>query len=506
MEATFLRHHHALRGSTTLVVLSFITTISVIFGAILSRSMDNRRNVSQISTWQEALLAAESGGEMALAELRRTLFESSAFVGWQKISPEGVLQDTVGTGAGKAMIDHLLKGGGLRYAAPSITHGGEGCNEMGIVVTIDAPPQLIDPSKRQWFRVRSTGTTYLPGAIALAGDRRDHQLRKLSMVWDPKTKSAVTRPQTSRTIELVIKPIGLEPAIFSRLPIDMNNANIVVDSYDSRDSTQSTNGLYDPAKRTAEGDVATNSTLIDAGNAFIYGDAFTNGGTVENGANVQGEIDNEYELEVDSILKPTWPQLPASGGYAISSMGGGSTVFGGTEATPKRYKLMGNGSLNITGGDIIFEPDPVEKLAGRESFAEVWVPGDMKTAGTAGIIVKPGMNVKIYVEGSIYIGGNGNWNANSQPQRLQVFGVKYTGTGQPPAVTIAGNGIIVAAIYTPDHPVEFKATGSGGQMWGCIFGQSIIMGGSTHIHYDRALADVTKITDFRTKHWYEDHQ
>jgi hypothetical protein len=84
-----------------------------------------------------------------------------------------------------------------------------------------------------------------------------------------------------------------------------------------------------------------------------------------------------------------------------------------------------------------------------------------------------------------------------------VYGVKYTGTGQQPTVTVSGNGIIVAAIYAPDHPVEFKATGSGGQMWGSIFGRSITMGGSTFIHYDRALADVAKITDFRIKSWLE---
>ena len=168
--------------------------------------------------------------------------------------------------------------------------------------------------------------------------------------------------------------------------------------------------------------------------------------------------------------------------------------------------------MNITGGDLTFKPNPAEALAGRESYVEVWVPGDMKTAGTGGIVLlkdltvatRPGVYVKIFVEGSIYIGGNGNWNANSQPERLQVMGVKYLGTGTIPSVTIAGNGIIVAAIYTPDHNVEFKATGSGGQMWGSIFGKSIVMGGATQIHYDRALADIGYITDWRIKNWFED--
>ncbi len=491
-------------GSTTIVVLGFIAAVSVVFGAVFTRVVNTHKKVSQIASWQEALLAADAGAEMAMAELRKTLFEKDAFVGWEKIAADGSSMGTVPAGSAKTIVQSLTGGVGLRYAPPKLVHGGEGNTEMETVVTIDAPPQLMDPSKRQWFRVRSTGTAYLPGSATVSGDRRDQHLRLVSLRRNPKTNADVSRPQTSRTVEMVVKPVGIEPAIFSRQPIDMNNANIVVNSYDSRDPLKSTNGLYDPSKSGAEGDIATNSTLIDAGNAYIFGDAFTNGGQVVDGAHILGEIDNEYFLEVASVSVPDWPALPAAGGYAASSMGGGNTVVAGSQSNPKRYKLSGNGALNISSGDLVFAPDPIEKAAGRESYVEIWVPGDMKTAGTGGIALQPGVNVAIYVEGSISISGNGNWNANSQPGRLQVNGVKFTGTGQPPTVTISGNGIIVAAIYAPDHPTEFKATGSGGQMWGSVFSQSVIMGGSTHIHYDRALADIGRITDFRVKSWFED--
>jgi hypothetical protein len=511
----------ARRGSSTIAVLGFIAIVSMLFTAVLSRAMNTSRNVSHIATWQEALLAADAGGELAMAELRRSLFEAAAFTGWERIGPTGESQGPVIAGSGKTLMRALNGGNGIRYNAPKLSHGGEGNTEMDMVVTIDTPAKLVDPAGRQWFRLRSTGTTYLPGVATLAGDKRDLRLRRISLLRDPKLNKPVDRPQTSRTVEMVIRPIGLEPAIYSREPINMNNAQIVVDSYDSRDTAQSTFGKYDPTKRGSEGDIATNSTLIDAGNATIYGDAYTNDGTVLNWGGIKGEIDNEYTFQVASIYSPGNPD-PNNGNYWPSTsyvsvaMGGGSVVASGSESNPMRYKLSGSGSLNITGGDLTFAVNPVEAAAGRESYVEVWVPGDMKTAGTAGIVLKrylddltntkPGVNVKIYVEGSIYIGGNGNWNADSQPSRLQVFGVKYLGSGTPPSVTIAGNGIIVAAIYTPDHPVEFKATGSGGQMWGSIFGKSIIMGGSTHIHYDRALADTGKITDFRIKSWFEDNK
>jgi hypothetical protein len=382
---------------------------------------------------------------------------------------------------------------------------------MEMSVMIDAPPSLKDFSDKQWFRVRATGTTYLPGPNLMAGDRRDHHLRRVSLFRDGKLKKNVARPQTSRTVEMIVKPIGLEPAIFSREAINMGNANIVVNSYDSRTDQGSTLGLYDPSKSGAEGDIATNSSLIDAGNANIYGDAFTNDGKVLNGVNVHGEIDNEYFLEVDSKIAPSSYATADQGAWPTASytliaptaIGGGSTVTAGPPGgPPKRVKLSGSGTMNITGGDIVFAPENPSVPGGE---IEVWVPGDMKTAGTGGIVLGPGVTVKIYVEGSIYIGGNGNWNANSQPARLQVFGILYKGTGQQPTVTIAGNGIIVAAIYAPDHPVEFKATGSGGQVWGSIFAKSITMGGSTHIHYDRALAEAGRTTDFRIKTWFEDN-
>ena len=495
---------HRQSGSTFVVVIGFVAVVSMLFSVVLSRTMNAQKTVSNTSSWQEALQAAEAGSELAMAELRRTLADSNAFSGWEKLNASGVSQGTVPAASGKTILKAIADNGlTLRYIPANLVHAGEGNRELQMQITIDAPPQLIDPTKRQWFRVRSTGTTFLPGTASIAGDKRDLRLRQVSLRNNPQTNTAVTRPQTSRSIELIVKPIGLEPANFYRQPIEMNKANIVVNSYDSRDPDMSTNGLYDPAKAGAEGDIATNSTLIDAGNAQIYGDAYTNKGTVIDAANVHGEIDNDYYLKVASVLVTDWPLQPAIDTYQTVAMGGGTTVVAGSSTNPKRYRLQGNGTLNITGGDIIFAADPIEKAAGRDSYVDVWVTGDMKTAGTGGIQVQPGVWVNIYVEGSIYIGGNGNWNANSQPGRLQVHGVKYTGTGQQPAVTIAGNGIIVAAIYTPDHPVEFKATGSGGQMWGSIFGKSIIMGGSTHIHYDRALAEIAKITDFRVKSWFE---
>lgn len=471
-------------GGATLAVIGFITVISMIFGAVLARSMSTYRQVSHIASWQEALLGAEAGSDMAMAELRKTLFDpATAFTGWSTTNADGT----------------ALSNSGKRLLNGQLLHGGEGNTHLGMAVTIDEPPELRDGSDRQWYRIRATGTTFLPGAKWITADKRDHSLRRFSFVTDRKTRQAVTRPQSSRLVELIVKPTSFENAITSDNPIKLNNYKIVVDSYDSRYASKSTAGLYDPAKRLQNGDIATNSRLIDAGDAHIYGDAFTNAGEIEDGANITGEQRNDFYQELIPIKKPNWPgpagQFPIEA--TPTAINTTSVITGGTKANPKRYKLS---SLTLTGTEkLTFAPHP--NLV--ESYTEIWLTGDLKTSGSGSIIIAPGANVKIFIEGNIDVKGNGTFNANSQPGRLQILGV------DPPAgatrqMNFGGNGILVAAVYAPDHQVIFGATGSSGTFWGSLTGRDISMGGTTYIHYDEALADTGHITDFRIKSWFED--
>jgi hypothetical protein len=64
--------------------------------------------------------------------------------------------------------------------------------------------------------------------------------------------------------------------IISKSPLDFGGG-IFTDSYDSSDPTKSTNGLYDSAKKQANGDIATTSTL-------------SNAGSLHNGADINGKI------------------------------------------------------------------------------------------------------------------------------------------------------------------------------------------------------------------------
>lgn len=488
------------RGSTTLAVLGLVAVISLVFSAVLTRSMNTYRQISHVASWQESLLAAEAGSESGLGEMRRTLVNANAFQGWTKLKSNGTADGTVAAGAGFDILNPKnFPLGGLKFIPTTIKHGGEYNNEMDSEIRIDAPPELVDSSNRQWYRIRATGTTYLPGSAVISDDKQDKLLRRLSFIRDPKTNQNVTRPQSTRRIEVIAKPISFENAIVSDKPLMMNNQQITVDSYDSRYPETSTNGLYDPTKTAKNGDVATNSQLIDAGNATVKGDAYTNLGTVANGANITGEIRDDFYVDLNKIPIPTW----TTGTY--SSVTGNSLTFIANSKdpyNPTRFKMGGQGKLSVSSSDLVFNP-PVGAVAGEEFYVDIWVPQDFSTSGNGNIKVAPNVNARLFIEGNIDIHGNGTFNANSQPGRLQILccsPVPYS----PRTISVGGNGVIVAAIYGPDHDVVFASSGSGGQMWGSITGRTISMGSKIAFHYDEALADTGYIIDYRVRSWFED--
>src|SRR5205823_3091581 len=121
------------------------------------------------------------------------------------------------------------------------------------------------------------------------------------------------KPQVSRRIEAIVRPVSsFDQAIMSVGTVDLTNQNIVVDSYDSNDPTKSTNGLYDAAKRQENGDIATDGSLIEAGNAHIYGDVATNSGTVVGAANITGTERDDFYQEPIPVGAPSWSSYNSS--------------------------------------------------------------------------------------------------------------------------------------------------------------------------------------------------
>lgn len=480
--------HHSRTGSV--LPLALITTaVLIALGATTLGVLQRRyRQVHQTAAWQESLLSAEAGVDIAMNELRKNLYDpTNAWAGWAHSAGDST---PIGGFDGSD--------GAIYYSSSVVLHEGEGGQRSWSRITADAPSFLKTAKGDQWYRVRSLGIAEVPGGAVAAGDKRDLELRKFDLRFDHRAKTAVASPQVGRAIEAIIKPVGVfRLALFGVKQITLTDQNVVVDSYDSRDATKSTNGAYDLAKRQNNGHIATDGTLIAAGSAHVYGDASTNGGTVLNSSNVTGEIRTDFYQEVFSV---TAPNVSADSGTPTTITG--SAIIDAAAGTPRQFKfnqvtLSGSNQLRIRGA-----------ADGSPTYAQIVVSGNMSTTGNAAIVLDPGVHVRVFVAGDMDMKGNGFDNPNDS-LNLQVYGLdrpkNADGSPQNPgSFKIAGNGGFCGTVYAPSYNVEMVGGGSGDTIFGAFAGWTVLMNGVQAVHYDEALGDGGLISDYKVVSWFED--
>src|SRR5438105_1283815 len=138
-------------GNVLICVLGAILVVSLI-GANVLRNSTTRLNSSsnQVRAWKEALSAAEAGGDMAFAELRKTVPgmsptpSPSPWMGWTN--------------------------SGTTHVSPVTTFGSDNLKARTVVETcyfdssgVFHPGANPDPNANSWYRVRSKGTMPLQG-------------------------------------------------------------------------------------------------------------------------------------------------------------------------------------------------------------------------------------------------------------------------------------------------------------------------------------------------------
>ncbi len=469
------------RGSILLWTVLVIAILSL-FATEVLRTVSGRFQVGmQTSAWQEALLAAESGVDLAVVEMRKSLYPAPnhAWEGWNNVPGNGV-------------ISHGLT---------TVPNAGLAGTPMTIEVNVDAPAQLVEPSVGwQYYRIRTLGTMPLTGPPRIGFNKQDNRLRKLTLnvqrFVDHLFQSETNDPHAARRIEAVVAPISsFGQAILSDTTLNMNNQNIIVDSYDSRDVAKSTNGLYDESKRQENGNIATNGDLIAAGNAHVYGNVSTNSGTATGVSNVSGAIRTDFYQEPIPIGEPTWPSInpnPAlvSGNTTLTA----SSVKGSSTSRYRLSSVTTSGSQTLT---LAGNPD------GSPSYIEIYVTGDISVTGTSQIILGQGVNASIYFRGNVDIQGKGMLNPANQPSNLLIYGVQPL-NGATPSVTLGGNGQITAAVYAPDYRVTVNGGGNTGHVFGSVVGKTVSMNGVTNLHYDEALGSAGLINNYKIVSWVED--
>ncbi len=479
---------HRRAGSVFLLSVGILSLLAILSSLVFAIVSNRHRQAFQTASWHEAMIAAESGVDIAVTAIQQQLstddeVRGKAFESW-----------TDGADGMKTYLN----------TARPLQRAGEGSQLSWCEVVVEKPAALLVEGK-QWWRVRSTGYSRIPGNKVLAAESVDIKLRKLDFYFDHRkyqkndagdmdvTPKPVSEPQVSRLVEVIVKPVGpFDKAIKADEWIDMNNHNPVVDSYDPRKPSASTNGFYDPAKAQSNGDIASNGPIIDLGDAHIYGDAATNGGEVLNASNVTGEIRDDFYQELYPVKRPEMTASPSTPSSIHDTTVVDASALAPTRMILSKLDLSGSETLTIQGAD-----------DGSPRSVIILVNGDVDIRGRAQFILGLGVTVEMYVVGDATFTGGGVANPNSAIN-FQVYGVAPLPGDAAGSFTIAGAGGFRGAVYAPNSAITLVGGGSGAGFFGSIVGRTVTMTGGQAVHYDESMAGGGLTSDYLVVSWFED--
>ena len=480
------------------LIISMVTMAVLAFAAAaISVSVSTTANVSlQAATWQEAIMAAEAGADTAMASFRVALDEGPTL--WNDTS--NALTDTK-TGA-TAWADWTTVTANRKLSLSPVFRAASGATTgMQATVTIEAPNGWTT-APGQWYRIRSTGISGISGPPRVGMDRRDNDLRKISLINTRDGRSGFPVPASvgpahvTRSVELIVAPIpnGIwDRAITSAAEVHMG-AKFVVDSYHSGDSTKSTNGFYDVLKRQSNADVASNTAGkdIEIGDAHVYGDLAYNTGTAKHTTNLHGTNTNTFYQQLVDIKAPVWNSYNNTPTAIVNT---NTTLDTGPITNPARY-VLSEISQNT------FSLDFNTPSGSAQRYVEIYVTKDVSFSNGAVMNIPSNVHVSIYVAGKFSVTGTAYVNNGSRnAANLSLYGIAGKGN---PQWEYNSNSDFIGTIYGPQ--VKFKVTGSA-NFYGAVIANTVHFGGAdgAGFHFDEALlVSGTSTPRYQVASWIED--
>src|SRR5438128_4144376 len=390
------------RGNVLLCVLCTILVVSLIGGNVLLNCM-TRYNAasSQVRSWKESLDAAETGGDIAYAEVRKTIVDPThAFSGW-----------TYSGGA---------------YTNSPVTYGTDNLSTNARV-----DPFYYDGNGNAWYRIRTKGTAPVLGLKRVGMDDRmgpntrgDSLLRKIDFNYDHfiatygpngdgvgKTLVPVPQPQVTRRVEQIAGAITpFEAAIKCIGTFYGLGDAALIDSYDSR------NGLYHFAANNpldpVYGDSRSGNVEIDTAVAtirgWVYGDVATNGGSIIRSQYFTGTIDNNVPFSVPPFYLPRNLPLPQPSPTTVVNTVSITPPAVGSAANPTFYllsALTGNLTINSVGT--------------QKTYVAIHVTNNV----SGSIDIKPLVQLKVFVDGSMDVKGRDIQNESGIEANMQYYAI-----------------------------------------------------------------------------------
>ena len=486
------------RGNVLLCVMCTILVVSVIGGNVLLNCMTRYNSASsQVRGWKESLDAAETGGDIAYAEVRKTILDPThAFSGWN------------------------YSGG--RYTNSPVTYGQDSLSTSAKV-----DPFYYDSNGNAWYRIRTNGTAPVNGLKRVGMDDRmgnkhgDSLLRKIDFNYDHfvatygpngdglnKALVPVSRPQVTRRVELIAAPITpFEAAIKANGTFYGLGSAAYIDSY------RSSVGAYDASVKTNPGDsryVDSRSGTVEINTSVatimgdIYGNVYTNGGSVtKNTTSITGIIDNNVPFSLPPYYMPdtsSWNYISNP-----SNVGGNSTInppAPGSPQSPSYYVLSSystNGNLTVNAFSNNGTP--------QETYVAVKVNGDVgaSTGQGATITIANHVHLEFYFTGNFGAKATNIVNNSGYAGNLQFYGISPTDPNVQQTIDLnSGSGStagFAAVFYAPSANLTVNG---GPDFIGAVVCKNFYANGNVHWHYDRALDSIGDAVDYRVISYVED--
>lgn len=263
------------------------------------------------------------------------------------------------------------------------------------------------------------------------------------------------------------------------------SGGVIIDSFNSLDSSQSTDGLYDPSKRGDQAEIASAAGAItDSGNTQIYGQMFTSpsGKASLSGKAAVGDFawigggnrgiepgsySNNFQATISDATLPavTFTPLPLTSGTVHGTNYTYVVTNGDFQAAS--LKLSGSQSLCINGNVVLY------------------VPGSFSVSGQAFIFIAPGASLTVYLGGQSTLSGGGAINGTQLAANCAFIGL-------PSCTKIqnSGKAEFIGTFYAPEAAVTFS--GGGNQtvnFAGAVVGNSVTLSGNFKFHCDQGLCD-----------------
>jgi hypothetical protein len=272
--------------------------------------------------------------------------------------------------------------------------------------------------------------------------------------------------------------------------ITFNGNSVAVDSWNSHDPTQSTNGLFNGYSGT-NGSVGLEFGEADLGNHTILGNLYLGPtATWDDNGTVTGTVYNDWNVSFPDVALPTTD----TNGFGIVWM---PAPLNGTNGnTYHDFSTSGYYVLNDS-YTVTVEPGVKVHLNVQQrdwSPTAININGGTTNSGTAKLYLNPST-----APSSVTMAGNSNGGASgNRPENLWVYGMNNV-----TSITYSGTSAFVGVIYAPKAKLTLNGGGNNVNFIGAAIINSVTLNGHYNFHYDTSLGTNATVNGYVVTGWQE---